>query len=323
MKGEKDYADETIRVGISACLLGQKVRFDAGHKRDRYITDVLAPFFQFVPVCPELEIGMGVPREAVRLEGPSDNPRMVGTRSGEDWTRRMNDYSERRVRRDDLQKLRGCVLKKDSPSCGMERVKVYGSSGMPTRSGRGLYAAHLMKQYPLLPVEEEGRLTDARIRENFTERVFAYHTLGRLFDERFSRMAMIRFHTVNKYLLLSHSPAHYRRLGSLVAAIKKYSSAEFRDEYGKLYMEALAVKSTARKNVNVLQHILGFLKRDLPPDDKTYVLGIIEDYRQGLIPLVVPMALIKNFIRKFRVPYIADQTYLNPHPKELMLRNHV
>jgi uncharacterized protein YbgA (DUF1722 family)/uncharacterized protein YbbK (DUF523 family) len=323
MKGGKDHADEPIRVGISACLLGQKVRFDAGHKRDRYITDVLAPFFQFVPVCPELEIGMGVPREAVRLEGPSDDPRMVGTRSGEDWTRRMNDYSERRVRQDDLQKLRGYILKKDSPSCGMERVKVYSSSGIPTRSGRGLYAAYLMEQYPLLPVEEEGRLTDARIRENFIERVFAYHTLRRLFDSRFSRRAMVRFHTVNKYLLLSHSPAHYRRLGSLVAAIKDYSPAEFRDEYGKLYMDALAVKSTARKNVNVLQHILGFLKRDLPPDDKTYILGIIEDYRQGLIPLVVPMTLIKNFIRKFRVSYIADQTYLNPHPKELMLRNHV
>jgi uncharacterized protein YbgA (DUF1722 family)/uncharacterized protein YbbK (DUF523 family) len=323
MKLHEDYAEDPIWVGISTCLLGQKVRFDAGHKRDRYITDILGQFFQFVPVCPELEVGMGVPREAVRLEGSSDTPSMIGNKSGKDWTDRVNDYSKKRVQKGDLRNVSGYILKKDSPSCGMERVRVYGSSGMPAKSGVGLYAAHLMKQFPLLPIEEEGRLNDARIRENFIERIFAYHALQKLFADRFSRGRVVRFHTTSKYLLLSHSPTHYKQLGSLVAAVKKYSPADFRDEYSWLFMEALTVKTTTRKNVNVLQHILGFVKNDLPRDDKKYVLDVIEDYRNGLVPLIVPMTLIKNFIRKYNVEYIADQTYLNPHPKQLMLRNHV
>lgn len=323
MKLQKEYAGNPIRIGISTCLLGQKVRFDAGHKRDRYITDILGQFFQFVPICPELEVGMGVPREAVRLEGSPENPRMVGNKTGDDWTKSMIAYSKKRVAARDLQNLSGYILKKDSPSCGMERVKIYGDSGMPQRSGRGLFAMHLLGQFPLLPVEEEGRLNDAAIRENFIERIFAYHSLQGLFKGRFNRGKIVRFHTVNKYLLLSHSPKHYRELGSLVAGIKKHASDIFRETYSRLFMEALAVKTTARKNVNVLQHILGFMKNDLPGEDKKYVLDVIEDYRQGLVPLIVPITLIKNFIRRFGVVYIADQTYLNPHPKQLMLRNHV
>lgn len=323
MKLREEYADDPIRIGISTCLLGQKVRFDAGHKRDRYITDILGQFFQFVPVCPELEVGMGVPRESVRLEGSPENLRMVGNKTGADWTERMNVYSGKRVAARDLQNLSGYILKKDSPSCGMERVKVYGESGMPHKSGRGLFAMHLLRRFPLLPVEEEGRLNDAAIRENFIERVFAYHNLGRLFAGRFSRGRVVRFHTVNKYLLLSHSPKHYRELGALVAAVKRHTPDDFREAYSRLFMDTLSIKTTARKNVNVLQHILGFMKNDLPADDKKYILDVIEDYRQGLVPLVVPMTLINNFIRKYDITYIADQTYLNPHPKQLMLRNHV
>jgi len=174
-----------------------------------------------------------------------------------------------------------------------------------------------------LPIEEEGRLNDAAIRENFIERVFAFHGLQELFKGRFRPGKVVRFHTINKYQLLSHSPKHYRELGALVAAIKKHTPDAFREKYSRLYMDTLAVRATARKHVNVLQHILGFLKNDLPADDKKYVLDIIEDYRQELVPLVVPITLIKNFIRKYDVTYIADQTYLNPHPKQLMLRNHV
>ncbi len=323
MKLKKEFADDPIRVGISSCLLGQKVRFDAGHKRDRYITDVLGQYFQFLPVCPELEVGMGVPRESVRLEGSPENPRMIGNKTGEDWTQRMNMYSRKRVAAADLQNVSGYILKKNSPSCGMERVKVYGESGMPQKSGRGLFAAELLGHFPLLPIEEEGRLNDAAIRENFIERIFAYHNLRKLFTGRFSRGKVVRFHTINKYLLLSHSPKQYRELGALVAAIKKYTPGDFRDAYSNLFMDTLSVKTTVRKNVNVLQHILGFMKNDLSPGDKKYILDIIEDYRQGLVPLVVPITLIRNFIRTYDVTYIADQTYLNPHPKQLMLRNHV
>jgi len=322
MKMHEDNANDQIQVGISACLVGQKVRFDAGHKRDRYITDILGRFIQFVAVCPELEVGMGVPREAVRLEGSTESPGMVGNKTGKDWTDRMNAYAEKRVRRGDLQNLSGYILKKDSPSCGMERVRVYAPSGMPTRAGVGLYAAHLKRRFPLLPIEEERRLNDPEIRENFIERIFAYYALRKLFADRFSRGRVVEFHAAAKYLLLSHSPRHYKRLDALVAAIMSYSPAAFRDEYSRLFMEALAVKTTARKNVNVLQHILGFLKNDLPSDDKRYVIDVIEDYRNGLAPLIAPITLVRHFIRKYNIEFIADQSYLNPHPKHLMLRNH-
>ena len=315
--------DGPIRIGISACLLGQKVRFDAGHKHDRYITDVLGPFFTFVPVCPEVGVGMGVPRESVRLEGTPDHPRMVGNKTGADWTDRVDRYARARVRESDLRDISGYILKKDSPSCGMERVRVYKPSGMADRTGRGLFAGHLLEQFPLVPFEEEGRLNDARIRDNFIVRVFAYHNLQSLFRDRFDRGEVVRFHTVNKYLLLAHSPKHYTLLGALVAAIKEHSPAEFKEKYSALFMEALANKTTPRKNVNVLHHILGFLKNDLPADDKKYVLDVIDDYGDGLVPLIVPLTLVRNYIRKYNVEYIADQTYLNPHPKELMLRNHV
>jgi uncharacterized protein YbgA (DUF1722 family)/uncharacterized protein YbbK (DUF523 family) len=323
MKTGQSVAEKSIVVGISTCLLGQKVRFDAGHKRDQYITDVLGQYFRFVPVCPELEVGMGVPREAVRLEGTPEHPRMVGNKTGADWTERMNDYSSRRVAQRDLEYLSGYILKKDSPSCGMERVKVYPGSGVAQRTGRGLYAMHLMRRFPLLPVEEEGRLHDERIRENFIERVFAYDRLQGLFETGFDRGAVVRFHTENKYLLLAHSPKHYQQLGVLVAAVKRRSPAEFRDQYSALYMEALTVKATVRKNVNVLQHILGFFKDHLDPADKQYLLAVIGDYHHELVPLVVPLTLIKQYVYKYDVAYVKDQVYLNPHPKELMLRNHV
>ncbi|HOZ08481.1 MAG TPA: DUF523 and DUF1722 domain-containing protein, partial [candidate division Zixibacteria bacterium] len=228
--------ERPIKVGISTCLLGQKVRFDAGHKHDRYITDVLGGYFRFVPVCPELEVGMGVPRESVRLEGAPDAPRLVGTRSGADWTERMNRYARERTARPDLADISGYILKKDSPSCGLERVKVYPPSGMAERKGTGLFAAALRQRFPLLPIEEEGRLNDHRLRENFIVRVFAYDRLQTLFRERFSRGRLVAFHTAHKYLLMAHSPKHYAELGRLVAAVSRHSPAAMREQYRRLFM---------------------------------------------------------------------------------------
>ena len=312
-----------IKVGISTCLLGQKVRYDAGHKRDRYITDILGQFFRFVPVCPEVEVGMGVPREAVRLEGIVESPLMIGSRTGEDWTTRMNTYSRKRVVRRDISQLDGYILKKDSPSCGMERVKLYHASGPAERKAVGLYARALIDRCLLLPVEEEGRLNDTHIRENFIVRVFAHNRLRQLFTGRPSRGSIVDFHTREKYLLMAHSVKHYKTLGQLVAAIDTFSPAEFRDKYSTLYMEALKTRSTTRKNVNVLQHIFGYLKSRLDAGEKQAILDVIEDYHKELVPLVVPLTLIRHYIEKFNVKYIIDQVYLNPHPKELMLRNHV
>ena len=312
-----------IRVGISTCLLGERVRFDAGHKKDIFITELLGKYFEFVAVCPEVDVGMGVPREAVRLVGTSEAPRMVGTRSGQDWTDRMNRYAGRRTRELGTPALCGYILKKDSPSCGMERVRIYSDSGMPERTGVGLFARAVLARFPLLPIEEEGRLHDARLRENFIERVFAFHRLQLLFSGRFSRSAVIAFHARHKYLILAHSPAHYQELGKLVAAVAQYSPGEFRDCYSMKFMEALRASATPKKHANVLRHILGFLKNHLVAEDKQYILGVIADYEKELVPLIVPITLIKHYITKFNVRYIVDQHYLSPHPKELMLRNHV
>lgn len=325
MTGPDPVPDERpLRVGISSCLLGQKVRYDGGHKQDRYLTDILGPYFEFVPVCPELEAGMGVPREAVRLVGAADAPRMIGVRSGEDWTERMNRHALKRVAQLEKLDLCGYILKKDSPSCGMERVKVYDpDGGMPDKTGTGLFARALLAGLTLLPVEEEGRLNDARLRDNFIVRVFAWHRLQGLFAARWSRDAVVRFHAAHKYLLLAHSPPHHKQLGQLVAAVKQHDPAAFRARYGTLFMQALKVRATTQKNCNVLQHLVGHLREHTAAAERADILAIIEDYRQDLVPLIVPITLIRHYVRKHEITYIADQLYLTPHPKELMLRNHV
>jgi uncharacterized protein YbgA (DUF1722 family)/uncharacterized protein YbbK (DUF523 family) len=303
-----DPSTAEISIGVSACLLGHKVRFDGGHKHDRYVTDILGGYFHFVPVCPEVEIGMGVPREAVRLTGAPQAPRIVGGRTGTDWTERMTVFADQRVRQNDLRSLSGYILKKDSPSCGMERVKLYRPSQVPEKTAVGLYARALRARHPLLPVEEEGRLNDPRLRENFIERVFAYHRLQALMTGPFRRGAVVAFHAANKYLILAHSPAHYTRLGKLVADIKAHTPAQFRAAYSTGFMEAMAVRATPPKHHNVLLHILGYLKDRLGPGDKKYILEVCDDYRRGLTPLIVPLTLIKLFLARHDVPYIAMQT---------------
>jgi len=312
-----------IRIGISSCLLGRKVRFDAGHKHDRYITDMLGPFVSFVAVCPEIEVGMGVPREAVRLEGDLENPRLVGNKTGEDWTDRMNRYAAQRLKKADLGDLCGFVLKNRSPSCGMERVKITTGPGASVRKGRGLFAAALMDRFPDLPIEEEGRLGDAGLRENFVERVFAYKRLRELFSRPFARGAVVDFHAAHKFMLLAHSPECYRKLGQQVARIKQMTPSHFKDEYRSLFMRALQFKATVKKNTNVLQHIAGFLKMHLSESEKRDVHEAIADYHRSLVPLIVPITLLRHFVNKYEIEYIRNQYYLNPHPKELMLRNHV
>lgn len=312
-----------ITVGVSHCLMGAPVRYDGAHARDRYLTDVLADHFTLVPVCPEAEVGMGIPRETVRLEGDAAAPRMVAPRSGADWTARMNTYSVRRVRELAEHDLCGFVFKKNSPSCGVFRVKLYHDKGLPTKEGRGLFAAEFIRRNPLLPVEEEGRLNDPVLRENFIERVFALHRLKRLFAGRWKRGDVVAFHSREKYLLMAHSPRHYKELGQLVAAVAQHTPAAFRDLYLDGFMAALAVHATPRRHANALQHLAGYLKTVIGEPERKRILALIEDYRVGLVPLVVPMTLLRHYIELNDVPYVSGQTYLNPHPRELMLRNHV
>jgi uncharacterized protein YbgA (DUF1722 family)/uncharacterized protein YbbK (DUF523 family) len=312
-----------IRIGISACLLGERVRFDGGHKRNEFIGDVLGRFVEFVPICPEVELGLGVPRETLRLlKNESGEVAIVGNQSGIDRTSAMQSWSERRLARLAREDLSGYVLKKDSPSCGMERVKVYGAAGMPSRDGRGIYAAALMRRYPNLPVEEEGRLADPRLRENFIERVFAFRRLRSFFEKRWTIGGLVAFHTAHKLLLLAHAPNAYSELGRFVANAKALDRAKLREHYESSFMAALSRIATPARHANVLQHIEGYLRNYLDAASRRELGGLIEDYRRGLVPLVAPITLMRHYVRLHAIKYLEGQFYLEPHPKELMLRSH-
>ncbi|MBM4121149.1 MAG: DUF523 and DUF1722 domain-containing protein [Nitrospira sp.] len=312
-----------IRIGISHCLLGAEVRFDGGHKRDSFLADTLSQHVQWVPVCPEVEAGFGTPREAMRLVGPSDEPGLVTIRTGRDLTPEMHRFSHRRLRELSAQNLSGFVFKKDSPSCGIERVRLYSSHGIPGRQGIGLFARSFMQRFPLIPVEEEGRLNDPVLRENFLERVFCYHRWQDATRKGFARRTIVQFHTEHKYLLLAHSQPHFQELGRMVGQASRYSPTQLAQQYGARFMEALKVKATVRKHVNVLEHILGHFTERLTGAERGELHGTIRDYHRGLTPLVVPLTLVKHYVRRFDIAYMRSQVYLNPHPKELMLRNHV
>ncbi len=314
---------ERIPLGISACLLGERVRFDGGHKRDPFLVESLGRFVEWVPVCPEVESGLGAPRESMRLVQADGQIRLLTNRTAQDHTTRMQGYARRRVAELADGELCGFVLKKDSPTCGLERVKVYGPAGMPLKSGRGLFADALVARFPLLPVEEEGRLNDPRLRDNFIERIFAYRRLTDLFVARWSMGDVVRFHTAHKLTLMAHRPESYQRLGRLVASGKAMARREFQDRYSTEFMTALATIATPRRHANVLQHMLGYFKRTIDPESRAELLALSAEYAAGRVPLVVPLTLFAHHIRRCGVPYLADQIYLRPHPAELMLRNHV
>jgi uncharacterized protein YbgA (DUF1722 family)/uncharacterized protein YbbK (DUF523 family) len=315
--------DAPLRIGISSCLLGEEVRWDGGHKRDRFLTDVLAGYVEWAPVCPEIELGMGTPREPVRLVRRGGGIFMIGTKSERDWTAPMRAWAEKRARELARLDLCGYVLKKDSPSCGMERVKVRSEKGMPKKEGQGLFAEALMRHQALLPVEEEGRLHDAVLRENFVERIFAFRRLRSLFEGSWGIGGLVAFHTAHKLQLMAHSPQAYQALGRLVACAKKTPRSELRERYQSEFMAALSRRATRRRHVNVLQHCVGHFRKRLEGEDRAELTRLIEDYRSELIPLVVPITMIAHYVRRLRIEYLAGQVYLEPHPKELMLRNHV
>lgn len=322
-----DLADDSsprpIRIGISACLLGQPVRFDGGHKRDAFLTETFGRFVEWVPVCPEVECGFSTPREAMRLVRVGPGVRLLTIKTGIDLTAPMERFSRSRVSALAGEDLSGYVLKKDSPSCGLERVKVYDRHGTPARGGRGLFAAALVEAFPHLPVEEEGRLADPRLRDNFVERVFAYWRVRGLFAARWTVGDVVRFHTAHKLLLLAHAPEAYRQLGRLVAGARGVSRGDLERRYVDGFMRALAQLATARRHTNVLQHMAGYFKNRLDAASKRELAEAIADYQRGLVPLIVPITLLRHHVRVLDVTYLAGQTYLQPHPKELMLRNHV
>jgi len=322
--GEFLAVDDPIRIGVSSCLLGNSVRFDGGHKRDLFLVDTFGPYVEWVPVCPEVEVGMPIPRPTLRLQQQSDGEiHLVCPRDGSDHTDAMHRYAQRRAQELERHELCGYVLKKDSPSCGMERVKVYTEAGMPARSGRGLFATALMERFPYLPVEEEGRLNDPVLRESFIERVFAYRRLRSFFAGRWTLGQLVAFHTAHKLQLMAHSVTAYNELGRLVATAKGVDRSELRARYEQGFMEALARRATRKRHTNVLQHMAGYFKRDLDDASRQELAAVIDEYRRSLVPLIVPLTLLRHYVRRFDVAYLRDQVYLQPHPKELMLRNHV
>lgn len=308
-----------LRVGVSSCLLGNPVRFDGGHRQDRFVADTLSRYVDFVPVCPEVESGLGTPRETLRLVHHGSEVRLRGSRSGTDHTRLLTRYAERKVDELERMELAAFVLKKDSPSCGMSRVRIYAENGMPSRQGRGLFAKALAERMPLLPIEEEGRLNDPRLRENFFERVFAYQRVKSLFESDWRMGDLVRFHTREKMLLLAHDRTAYQELGQLVAHAKGRPRAWIAERYATLFMRGLESIATTRKHTDVLQHLSGHFKERIGRDDRHELARTIEDYRQGLIPLLVPVTLVRHWIRTHTVAYLRAQTYLAQHPKELML----
>lgn len=314
---------EKIKIGISSCLLGNPVRYDGGHKLDCFLRDTLGLYVEYVPVCPEAECGMGIPREAMRLEGKPDAPHLVTRHTREDKTEMMVRWAKKRVAELAAENLCGFIFKSDSPSSGMERVKVYDDKGVPARTGVGIFARIFMEHFPLLPSEEEGRLHDTGLRENFIERIFTLKRWREIRNMKSSRGALVDFHTRHKLLLLSHSTKLYQATGKLVAGQKSLSAQDLFLQYETLLMEALKLKTTPKKNVNVLQHMMGYFKEQLSPDEKKELLEIIDNYQLGNVPLIVPVTLIGHYVRKYDQPYLREQIYLNPHPLELQLRNHV
>jgi uncharacterized protein YbgA (DUF1722 family)/uncharacterized protein YbbK (DUF523 family) len=312
-----------IRLGISSCLLGNPVRYDGGHKLDRFLTETLGKYVEYVPVCPEVECGLPIPRESMRLEGDAESPRLVTTRTKVDITDKMSGWAKRRVAELEKEKLMGFIFKSNSPSSGMERVKIYTGGGMASKKGTGLFARAFMAHFPLLPVEDEGRLNDPALRENFIERIFALSRWRQVLAGNAGRGDLIEFHSKHKFLILAHSARHYQELGRLVARAKQLPLPKVLDTYQEQLMQALKLRATAKKNANVLMHMAGYFKRQISSSEKSELIEIIEMYRQEMIPLIVPLTLLKHYVRKYDQPYLRDQYYLNPHPVELQLRNHV
>jgi uncharacterized protein YbgA (DUF1722 family)/uncharacterized protein YbbK (DUF523 family) len=319
---DESMSDSKITIGISSCLLGQEVRFDSSHKHNRYITDTLGEYFEFRPFCPEVAIGLGIPRPPIRMVNIQGEVRVRGVKEPDrDVTDDLSHYAQDVAKH--CHEFSAYIFKSKSPSCGMERVKIYSEKGDPLDKGPGIYAKGIMEAHPGLPVEEEGRLMDPHLRENFIERLFIYHRWRQYAAQGWTPSRLVEFHTRHKFIILAHYEPVYRELGRLVAEAGKGDAATLAQEYLDMMMPALKKLATTKSHTNVLQHIIGFFKEQLSSEDKQEFLEVLEDYRQGQLPLIVPITLIKHYLRLYSNDYIREQYYLNPHPKELQLRNKI
>ena len=320
--GSKGSIMERIILGVSSCLIGEKVRFNGGHKRDNYLCDFLANYVDFLPICPEVAIGLGVPRPAIRLVGDPKNPHLVNSNNSQaDYTLKMLDFAQSAMKQ--LKGISGYILKSQSPTCGLKRVKIYQSKGQAPKLGQGLYARLLVEQFPYLPIEEEGRLNDPTLRENFIERIFIYHDWQTSIKAGLTANSLVDFHSRHKLTLMAHHPIKSRELGRLVSQVDKRDLSELAAQYLPIFMGILSLIATPKKHANVLQHCLGYFKKVISKQDKQELVTLIENYRLGLVPLIVPLTLLNHHLSHYPQPYLEKQSYLLPYPAELMLRNHI
>jgi len=310
------------RLGISACLLGQPVRYDGGHKWDRFLTDTVGRFVEWVPVCPEAECGLPVPRESMHLEGDPENPRLISSRTRVDHTDRMLAWARKRLAELERDDLCGFIFKANSPSCGVSRVRVCDVDGRERKVGCGLFARAFMDRFLLVPVEDDGRLHDVQVRENFIENVFCLSRYRSFREGRATLARLIEFHSDHKVQIMAHSPKHLAEMGRLLAGADGQEPGGVLAAYERLLTEALRLRATPAKNANALMHTLGFLNDRLSAEEKAELIEAIRDYRAELVPLIVPLTLMRHYVRKYDEPYLKRQSYLNPHPVELKLRNH-
>jgi uncharacterized protein YbgA (DUF1722 family)/uncharacterized protein YbbK (DUF523 family) len=313
---------EKIRIGVSACLLGQPVRYDGQHKHDHYITDTLGQFFEFVGVCPEVECGLGVPRESMRLVGDPTAPRLLTTRTAIDHTDRMNTWAAHRVEELEKERLYGFIFKSRSPSSGMENVKVYSDKGMVSGKSPGLFGKAFLEHFPTLPCEDEGRLNDPDLRENFIERVFTLWRYREAVRTDPGLSTLMEFQARNKLLIQSHHESLMREMGRELAALKPAQARAHIPVYEAKLMRALKTLATVSKHTNILQHMLGYLRKLADEADRKELADIIGQYHKGLVPLIVPVTMLRHYVLKHDIGYLKDQYYLAPHPMELKLRNH-
>lgn len=311
-----------VKLGISTCLLGERVRYDGGHKLNEFLRDTLGRFVTYVPVCPEVECGMPVPREAVRMVGPPGSPRLLTQKTNVDMTGPMLTWAKRRLDELANEGLHGFIFKAKSPSSGMERVKIYNEKGNVHAYGAGMFAREFMRRFPLLPVEEDGRLNDPDLRENFIERIFTLARYRAALAADPSVRGLMSFHEKHKQLIMAHSEKLCREMGRLLAGTGRGAAARVRGAYEGMLLEALKSLATPARHVNVLMHMLGYFKKELTACEKQEMLGIIREYRAGNLPLVVPVTMLRHYVNRYGVAYLAGQVYLDPHPLELRLRNH-
>jgi uncharacterized protein YbgA (DUF1722 family)/uncharacterized protein YbbK (DUF523 family) len=314
---------DIIRVGVSACVAGEKVRYDGSDARDPYLSDTLAKYVEFVPLCPEVACGMGIPREKVRQVDCGGEIRLIGYESGEDWTERMNVWADKVLSGLQEEGLCGFVFRSTSPSCALMHGKLYSTTGLAPKRMAGFFARKLMDRFPMLPTEADDRLHSPMLRENFIRRVFVLKRWNEMLAKGRQIGHLVDFHTRHKMLIRAHDLRGYRELGHLLGRCSMCTMDDTFETYGSVLFRSLELKATPKKNADVLMHALGFFKQELDGHDRQELLDMISAYKEGRIPLLMPVTLLNHYAHKYGKAYLTQQFFLNPDPAELKLLNHV